>query len=121
MAEDDGDYYDYWHVPDPRLIAVTAPDGRWIVAGLGSAAVGSLDSRFDNSESRAAEPSQRWWLLLNTDRDQYRETDTVHAWGMVRSRDNGSLPADVRLALYPVNDDYESGERGAPSRECPSR
>jgi alpha-2-macroglobulin len=99
---------EYWESrPAPRLIAVTAPDGRWLVAGLGSA-VSTLDGPYDNEISRASEPGARWWLLLSTDRGQYRQTDTIHAWGVVRSRDDGTLPTNVRLALYAVDED--SGE-----------
>ncbi|HTK45006.1 MAG TPA: Ig-like domain-containing protein [Patescibacteria group bacterium] len=101
------DEYDEWRPPDPTLISARAPDGRFIVAALGSS-VGWLDGTFDNAMSQAADPHERWWLLLNTDRSQYRDTDTIHAWGLVRSRDDGSLPTNVRISLSPVDDDYGS-------------
>lgn len=112
------DDYAEWLPPQPRLLAVTAPDGRWIVAGLGSA-VSTLDGPYDNWASEAAEPYQRWWLLLNTDRDQYRETDVIHAWGLVRSRDGGSLPDGVRAALYAVDEEYGPVQSSAPIVSVP--
>jgi hypothetical protein len=88
----------------PRIVSITAPGGRWIVAGLGSP-ISWLDGRYDNNVSLAAEPSNRWWLLMNTDRSMYRQTDTIHAWGLVRSRDEGAAPRRVELRLRPSESD----------------
>jgi alpha-2-macroglobulin len=119
LTIDESDEYDDWRPPDPTLISVRAPDGRFVVAALGSS-VSWLDGRFDNAMSQAADPHQRWWLLLNTDRTQYRETDTIHAWGLLRSRDDGSLPSNVQLALYPADGDYGSVQ-GAAITRLPAR
>jgi len=115
LTIDESDEYDDWRPPDPTLLSVRAPDGRFVVAALGSS-VNWLDGRFDNAMSQAADPHQRWWLLLNTDRTQYRETDTIHAWGLIRSRDDGSLPSSVHLALYPADGDYGSVQGPAITR-----
>ncbi len=43
---------------------------------------------------------QAWWHLLSTDRGQYRVSDTINVWGVLRNRDSGAVPAsaDVRLS-----------------------
>ena len=46
--------------------------------------------------------SQAWWTILDTDRAQYRRDDTVHAWGLIRARDDRSVPGGVELQLLPV-------------------
>ncbi len=40
-----------------------------------------------------------FWSLFHTDRDQYRRTDVVHLWGMIRHRDTGAIPATVTVRL----------------------
>lgn len=86
--------------PPVRLLTVRAPDGRGIVVALGSA-VSDLDGEYDNDYSQANELSQQYWLLLETDRDEYRQTDTIHVWGMVRPRDGGPSPRAAELHLRP--------------------
>ncbi len=39
------------------------------------------------------------WTLFTLDREQYRQTDTINAWGVVRDRTDGSVPDKVRLTL----------------------
>ena len=45
----------------------------------------------------------RWaptfWQLFHSDRDRYRSTDTINAWGVVRDRDTGKVPASVTIRL----------------------
>lgn len=94
---------DGWEA-SPRIISITAPDGRWVVAGLGSP-VSWKDGRYDNQPSQASAPRNRWWLLFNTDREQFRQTDTIHAWGLVRARDGGAVPESVELRLRPIENE----------------
>ncbi len=47
----------------------------------------------------AEEHTDGWWRLLSLDRSRYRVTDTVNAWGVVRDRDSGAVPARVTVAL----------------------
>jgi hypothetical protein len=94
---------DEWQA-SPRIISITAPDGRWAVAGLGSP-VSWKDGRYDSQPSQASAPRNRWWLLFNTDRGQFRQTDTIHAWGLVRARDGGAVPETVELRLRPVENE----------------
>ena len=50
-----------------------------------------------------------WWHTFSTDRYEYRSTDTINAWGIVRDRDDGSVPASVTLTLRSESDWDESG------------
>lgn len=97
---------DWWWSPDARLLSIESPDGRWIVAALGSE-VSWLEGGAENSFSRASEPSERWWLLLNTDREEYRQTDTINIWGRASSRDDGSPARSVELRLRPSHGDAD--------------
>jgi alpha-2-macroglobulin len=42
-----------------------------------------------------------WWHLFTSDRGQYRSTDTITAWGVLRNRDTGKVPASVTVTLQP--------------------
>jgi hypothetical protein len=88
---------DDW-LADARLLSIESPDGRWLVAGLGSE-VSWVEGGTESSFSQAAEPSERWWLLLNTDRHEYSQTDTINIWGRASSRDDGSPAQAVELRL----------------------
>jgi hypothetical protein len=90
-----------WWEPWPTIVSITAPDGRWVVAALG-ASTGSWFEWRNNRLSTANEPSNRYWLLLETDRDEYRQTDTIHAWGVARLRADRSVPGTMELRLYPT-------------------
>jgi hypothetical protein len=39
--------------------------------------------------------------MLYTDRGLYRRTDRIEAWGFLRGRDGGGVPASVQLRLVP--------------------
>lgn len=74
------------------LLLVSAPDGRQIIAPLGGEGYAYWDWY------RAA-PSSSWWLMLGTDRLQYRNDDTIRAWGLIRSRADRSVPDGLELRL----------------------
>ena len=40
-----------------------------------------------------------WWNLLTLDRGQYRTTDTINVWGVVRDRQSGAVPKAVTVTL----------------------
>ena len=40
-----------------------------------------------------------WWQLFTSDRSRFRSTDTINAWGVVRNRDTGKVPASVTVTL----------------------
>ena len=39
------------------------------------------------------------WRVITSDRYQYRSTDTVNAWGVIRNRDTGAVPSSLRVSL----------------------
>ncbi|HSL97141.1 MAG TPA: Ig-like domain-containing protein, partial [Candidatus Deferrimicrobiaceae bacterium] len=92
---------DSWWAPWPTVVSITAPGGRWIVAALGAPTGSWLDWQ-NNRPSAADQPSNRYWLLLETDRGEYRQTDTIHAWGVARLRADRSVPDAMELRLYPA-------------------
>jgi len=50
----------------------------------------------------------RWWQLFTSDRSTFRSTDTVNAWGVVRNRDTGKVPASVTVTLRSGDGSNES-------------
>lgn len=75
-----------------ELLLLSAADGRRIIAPLGG-------EGFAYWGWNQAAPSSNWWLLLGTDRLQYRNDDTIRAWGIIRSREDRSVPTDLELRL----------------------
>jgi len=52
--------------------------------------------------SCAADSStDHWWNMFTSDRSQYRSTDTVNAWGVLRDRDTDQVPASVSVIMLP--------------------
>lgn len=91
------------------IATLVAPDGHRLLVPLG---LGSRTSAYQyerSDSSQAAEPRNRWWLLLSTDRTQYRSTDTIHAWGSIRSRDDGSVPTGLVVTLRTSEDSSVDG------------
>jgi hypothetical protein len=90
--------------PDPasgRSPAVTIRDrsGRSLVLlpGLETECCwGYAQDGFWRGEEAARD---RWWLLLATDRQVFRPTDTVNVWGYIRDRDSAAVPASIRIDL----------------------
>ena len=54
-----------------------------------------------------------YWHTFDTDRTLYRASDVVHAWGVIRDRDTGSVPKTVTVDLTTGTDGY-SGTESAP-------
>ena len=52
---------------------------------------------------------QPWLLVFQSDRWEYRPTDTIGAWGMARRRSSGSIPASVQLRLATWSDTVAEG------------
>ncbi len=52
----------------------------------------------------ARESNDAWWNLLTLDRGQYRTTDTINVWGVVRNRQSGSVPKAVDVTLSAASD-----------------
>ncbi|HEX2469914.1 MAG TPA: Ig-like domain-containing protein [Candidatus Limnocylindrales bacterium] len=47
----------------------------------------------------------RYWLLFDSDRNLYRRTDTINAWGMVRDRASAAVPDSVTIRLLDDGDE----------------
>jgi len=77
-------------IRDPFL-AVRATGGRSLVIPVG---LSDLGSRGDPDAM-----GDRLWRFMATDRQTYRQTDTVNVWGFVRQRDSGRVPPDLELRL----------------------
>lgn len=90
-----------------RVLTATDPAGRQLLVPLGINA-GPVYAGEDHGAISADDPSATWWMLLATDRTQYRTSDTVHAWGLVRARSDRSVPGNLELRLRP-----SSGDQGA--------
>ncbi|MBI3748565.1 MAG: hypothetical protein HY262_06945 [Chloroflexi bacterium] len=43
--------------------------------------------------------NETYWSLLYTDRELYRQTDRIEAWGYLRGRDGGRVPGTIELRL----------------------
>jgi hypothetical protein len=90
------------------IVTVTAPDGRRLLLALGlRSRTRAYQSERNDSSYRSAE--RRWWLLISTDRTTYRSSDTVHAWGLIRSRLDGSVPGALEATLRAPNTSSEVG------------
>jgi len=85
--------------PAPRFLVVRASDGRRLLVPVGLRTAwywGGYDggSYYDDG-------SQDWWHLFRTDRQAYRQTDTINISGMVRARSDRSVPGHVEIRLRP--------------------
>ena len=58
----------------------------------------------DGVSQAAAWAADAWWHVLATDRNTFRPTDRVNAWGIVRARDDGSLPKKIEVRVQTAAD-----------------
>lgn len=82
---------------DSLILRVTSTGGDVVlvpfnVGGNGQAYRGEWWETFGSAD-------ETYWALLYTDRGSYRRTDTVQVWGYLRDRDDGAVPASVRVRL----------------------
>ena len=96
--------------PCEPVVTVRAADGRAIFLPAGTAQASSEDAVAYNPESEA-DPG--FWSLLHPDRSLYRLNDTMNVWGVVRSRDDGKVPARVEIRVTPQSDEGNSRPAGA--------
>jgi alpha-2-macroglobulin len=80
-----------------HVLTIAAPDGRRLLVPLGIDAWGYPSE--DNGVVWDRGPTDDWWFLFSTDRTTYRDADTVHSWGVIRSRADLSIPNDLELRL----------------------
>ena len=83
-----------------RFLEVHAPDGRDAIVPLGLETRGNGSYPWNRNQlSNADSPQHRYWLALYTDRSEYRRSDVVNTWGVVRPRDDGALPGELAVVL----------------------
>ena len=81
--------------PCDPVITVRTADGHSVFLPTGSG-----HDKFESfGDSYYYGTTSPYWSLLHTDRNRYRQTDTVNLWGVVRDRDTGSVPAAVTVRL----------------------
>jgi hypothetical protein len=92
-------------MPCDAVVTVQTADGRSIF--LPTALPQDKMDLYGVPNFGSADAASHYWTLLHSDRDRYRQTDTVNVWGVVRDRDDGTVPAAVVLRLTPQP--YEDG------------
>ncbi len=86
------------------ILIVRAPNGHALLVPFDTDRNGGT-YRGEWSKEGPAVPNG-WWSLLSTDRAVYRRDDQIEAWGFLRRRIDGRVPATVDLRLVlPVNQD----------------
>ena len=78
------------------LLIVAAPDGRQLLVPLGLPLPWFEQ---DRGLAYIGGAPDDWWVFLATDRDGYRQTDTIHVYGTIRARADRSVPDGVELRL----------------------
>ncbi|HXI82349.1 MAG TPA: Ig-like domain-containing protein [Verrucomicrobiae bacterium] len=86
---------------DP-IVTIRTSDGRAVFMPAQSE-----PSKFESYDSYGGygEGDSRYWTLLHTDRNRYRQTDTVNTWGVLRARGTGKVPSTVTVQLTAENFD----------------
>jgi alpha-2-macroglobulin len=73
-----------------------------LVRADGRAAFQPLAASWICSGCDAGASSNPWWQLVSSDRFRYRSSDTINAWGIVRDRATGAVPAALTVDLLAV-------------------
>ena len=68
-----------------------------------------------------ATDNDRSWHLFSTDRLQYRSSDTVNAWGMVRDRNSGASPSSVTVTIVSATGEAATNPAIATATATPDR
>jgi len=90
----------------PVLVRMAASGGRRVIVELADA--GGLAARDWWGASRDTGLAT-WWSALSTDRWLYRPTDTVQAWGYLRTRADDRPASSIRLRLWRDTDGPQVG------------
>ena len=99
-------------VPTDRRLRSDDPAPTLLVQKAGSAVLIPFGARRAWSGTgkdqswMAPQVEDRYWTFFYTDRDAYRTTDSINAWGMLRARKDGSVPESVELRLVVDDEDY---------------
>ena len=89
--------------PPPPILIVEAPNGHALLVPFDVEQQGGAY----RGEWWKDIPTVRttWWSVISTDRSIYRRDDQIAAWGFLRGRIDGRVPASVELRLVlPAND-----------------
>lgn len=81
-----------------RFLTVRAPDGRRLLLALGLPVAWSYREATTWSWHAA---NRDWWVAFFTDRQAYRQTDTIHVSGTILAREGRSAPESVEIRLRP--------------------
>ncbi|HYO44781.1 MAG TPA: Ig-like domain-containing protein, partial [Candidatus Limnocylindrales bacterium] len=69
----------------------------------------------------ASDPGSAWWIVFGPDRYEYRPTDTINAWGVLRARRSGDVPDQVEVVLTTWSDESATATQIASLRATPDR
>jgi hypothetical protein len=94
----------------PPLLVVRAPGGDSLLLAL-EISTGAEVYRGEWWE-KTTSADQTYWALLYTDRNLYRRTDRIEAWGYLRARDGGAVPANLEIQVV---DSGSAAELDAPA------
>jgi len=78
----------------PILVRMTADAGRRVIVDLAGW------NRYDSWTKSWRPGLATWWTALSTDRWLYRPTDTIQAWGFLRTRADDRPASTVRLRVW---------------------
>jgi hypothetical protein len=70
-----------------------------VPVGAGSTGLGYEGDTGGGYEYGVPTDRDSYWHVLDTDRSIYRSTDEIDAWGMIRARSGGKIPAAMRVRL----------------------
>ncbi len=100
----------------PLFLVATDPDGRRVAVPV------SHPGCFKCYEDvRSPSDHDAWWHALALDQRVLRSTDTANAWGVVRSRDDGTVPSSVEVRLQAWDDWMEAQVPIVSTTATPSR
>jgi hypothetical protein len=87
--------------PFPPILIVEAPGGHALLVPFD---LGQQGSAYPDQPWLGWSAPSAWWSVIATDRSIYRRDDRVGAWGFLRGRTDGRVPASVELRLIlPAN------------------
>lgn len=106
-------------VPDsPPLVVVRSPGGAAVLVAFD---VGFYPGIYRGDWSETVTSADgTYWELLYTDRELYRRSDRIEAWGYLRGRDDGATPSAVDLELHSLDGGAFGGPGLAGARATPT-
>jgi len=87
--------------PKPALLTVRTAQGRSLILPVGLSVAWYAAGYEGPYQWDLSDDSANWWLLLRTDRQTYRPTDTINVSGLIRARSDRSVPGGLELRLRP--------------------